>query len=102
MILGLQQKKLSLEEVFRALTQNAPDAAEGEVLMNGVPQCGAIKAIARRTFRQMVESPIAYVVGIFFYGFVGSIIGGQYFLGNQAELAPVANVAPWVLWFAAL
>ena len=67
--------------------------------MSGAPNCGAIKAIARRTFRQAVESPIAYVVGIFFYGFVGSIIGPNYFMNNQAELQPIAGIAPWALWF---
>jgi ABC-2 type transport system permease protein len=61
--------------------------------------CGAVKAVARRTFRQTVESPIAYVVGVFFYGFIGSIWGSSYFVNNQAELQGLVSLAPWVLWF---
>ena len=67
--------------------------------MNSAVNCGVIKAIARRTFRQAVESPIAYVVGVFFYGFVGSILGASYFVTNQAELQSLAGIAPWALWF---
>lgn len=58
-----------------------------------------IRSLAVRTFRQSVESPIAYVVAIFFYGFVGGIFGLNYFLNNQASLTPLAQIAPWVLWF---
>jgi ABC-2 type transport system permease protein len=67
--------------------------------MSERPNFDVINAVARRTFRQMVESPIAYVVGIFFYGFLGSIIGGNYFLTNQAEISALTSLAPWILWF---
>ena len=58
-----------------------------------------VLAMARRTFRQTVESPIAYVVAIFFYGFVGGIFGLNYFLVNQASIISVGQISPWVLWF---
>jgi ABC-2 type transport system permease protein len=67
--------------------------------VTGRSNCNAIKAIARRTFRQSVESPIAYVVGVFFYGFVGSIMGANYFVNNQAELQSLTGISPWALWF---
>jgi ABC-2 type transport system permease protein len=67
--------------------------------MSDRPHCSAINAIARRTFRQSIESPIAYVVGIFFFGFVGSILGANYFVANQAELQALDGIAPWALWF---
>lgn len=56
-------------------------------------------AIAQRTFRQAVESPIAYVVAIFFYGFVGGIFGINYFLNGQASIAGLTSISPWILWF---
>ena len=58
-----------------------------------------VLAMAKRTFRQSVESPIAYVVAIFFYGFVGGLFGVNYFLNGQASLSGLTQVAPWVLWF---
>ena len=58
-----------------------------------------IHALAKRTYRQSVETPIAYVVAIFFYGFVGGIFGSNYFLNNQGSLAPMLQIAPWLLWF---
>lgn len=56
-------------------------------------------AMAKRTFRQLVESPIAYVVGIFFYGFVGGLFSANYFMNNQASLSGITGVSPWLLWF---
>lgn len=58
-----------------------------------------VVSMAKRTLRQSVESPIAYVVAIFFYGFVGGLFGMSYFLNNQASLSPLTQIAPWVLWF---
>jgi ABC-2 type transport system permease protein len=58
-----------------------------------------IWAMAQRTFRHSVDSPIAYVVAIFFYGFVGFVFGGGYFATNQASITSVSVLAPWVLWF---
>src|SRR5438477_10944497 len=55
--------------------------------------------LARRTFRHAVESPIAYVVAIFFYGFVGSVFGLNYFLNNQASMSGIGFISPWALWF---
>ncbi len=57
-----------------------------------------VRTIAMRTFRQSVESPIAYVVAIFFYGVVGGIFGFSYFVNNQAALAPLTQLAPWIFW----
>ncbi len=56
-------------------------------------------AMARRTLRQAIESPIAYVVAIFFYGFIGSLFGFNYFINGQASISAIAQIAPWVLWF---
>lgn len=58
-----------------------------------------ICAIAGRTFRNAIESPMAYVAGVFFYAFIGSIVGLNYFSQNQASLDGVAGIAPWGLWF---
>jgi ABC-2 type transport system permease protein len=58
-----------------------------------------VRALARRTFSHAVKSPIAYVVAIFFYGFVGGIFGLNYFLNGQAAMNGVSVIAPWVLWF---
>jgi len=58
-----------------------------------------ILTLAKRTFRQSVESPIAYIVAILFYGFVGALFGLNFFLNNQASITGVALVAPWILWF---
>lgn len=56
-------------------------------------------AIASRTFRNTVESPIAYVAGVFFYSLVGCIFALNYFIQNQAGIETVASIAPWGLWF---
>jgi len=56
-------------------------------------------ALAQRTFRHSVESPIAYVVGLFFYGFVGGIFALNFFVNNEATTSAIGMVAPWVLWF---
>ncbi len=58
-----------------------------------------LSALAGRTFRHAVESPLAYVVAIFFYGFVGGIYGLNFFQNNQASVSELAAVTPWVLWF---
>lgn len=42
---------------------------------------------------------MAYVVAIFFYGFVGGIFGLNFFLNNQASINGIAFLAPWILWF---
>lgn len=59
----------------------------------------ALFALAGRTFRHAVESPVAYVVAIFFYGFVGSIFAGSYFRSNHASITDIAMLAPWGLLF---
>lgn len=56
-------------------------------------------ALAGRTIRQSVESPIIYVVAFFFYGFVGTIFGLNFFLNNQASVDGIGSIAPWALWF---
>ncbi|MBV9080882.1 MAG: ABC transporter permease subunit [Elusimicrobia bacterium] len=58
-----------------------------------------IGALARRTFRSAIESPIAYVAGVFFYLFVGTLMSVNYFAQNQASLEGVAAIGPWGLWF---
>lgn len=55
--------------------------------------------LAQRTFRAAAESPIAYVVAIFFYGFVGALFGLEYFVQQHASITGVGQIAPWVLWF---
>jgi ABC-2 type transport system permease protein len=60
-----------------------------------------IGAVAARTFRGSIESPIAYVAGVFFYSFVGSIFAINYFMQNQAGIEIVSAIAPWGLWFVA-
>lgn len=57
-----------------------------------------IRTLARRTFLQAVESPVAYILGLFFYGFVGSLFGVDFFLNSQGSIAPISTLAPWVLW----
>jgi ABC-2 type transport system permease protein len=59
----------------------------------------AIRALSARTFRNAIESPIAYVAAIFFYAFVGTISAIDYFAQNQASLDVVGSIAPWGLWF---
>lgn len=61
--------------------------------------CRVVRAIATRTFRNAMESPIAYVTGIFFYSFVGCLFALNYFVVNQAGIDSVSGVAPWGLWF---
>jgi len=58
-----------------------------------------VGAIASRTFRNAVESPIAYVAGIFFYSLVGSLFALNYFSQGQASIEGVVSIAPWGLWF---
>ena len=67
--------------------------------MSKVLDCHIVKTIARRTFRHLVESPIAYVVAIFFYSFVGGIYGAHFFRNNQAAVDGIGMIAPWLLWF---
>lgn len=55
--------------------------------------------LAKRTFRHSVESPIAYVVALFFYGVVGTLFGLGFFTSSQASIGGVGEVAPWILWF---
>ena len=56
-------------------------------------------SLARRTFFQYMKSPVAYVVAIFFYGFLGGIFGSNFFITNQGSIDAVGQLAPWVLWF---
>lgn len=58
-----------------------------------------IMTLAGRTFRHLIESPIAYVVAVFFYGFVGGIFGLQFFINANASIDSIGGIAPWVLWF---
>jgi ABC-2 type transport system permease protein len=58
-----------------------------------------ICAIAGRTLRNAVESPIAYVAGLFFYSLVGALFAVGYFVQNQAGIESVNAIAPWGLWF---
>jgi ABC-2 type transport system permease protein len=60
-----------------------------------------VRALAGRTFRFSVESPVAYVVALFFYGFVGAIFGLNFFEVNQASIDGVGSLAAWVLWLVA-
>lgn len=64
-------------------------------MLNGA----AIKAISKRTFLSSIHSPIAYVVAIFFYGFVGTLFGLNFFAGGQGTVAGIGYLAPWILWF---
>jgi ABC-2 type transport system permease protein len=58
-----------------------------------------VVTLATRTFRQYIESPIIYVVAIFFYGFIGFVFGINYFLSNQVSIEGIGQIALWVLWF---
>ncbi len=58
-----------------------------------------ILALAGRTLRQFIESPIIYVVAVFFYGFTGFIFGVNYFGSNQVSVEGVGQISLWVLWF---
>jgi len=55
--------------------------------------------LAKQTLRNSFESPIAYVVAIFFYGFIGGIFGLNFFLNDQGSIDGIAGITPWVLWF---
>ncbi len=72
---------------------------EKEWLMQNFLDWNIIRALAMRTFRHSIESPIAYVVAIFFYGFVGGIFGMDFFTNNQGSIEGVGVIAPWLLWF---
>lgn len=67
--------------------------------MNQYLNMNVVWTLARRTFRHAVESPIAYVVAILFYGFVGVIYSMNFFQQGQASINGIGMVAPWVLWF---
>ena len=67
--------------------------------MNDLIDFSILWSLARRTFSQYMKSPVAYVVAIFFYGFLGAIFGGNFFVTNQASIDGVGQLAPWVLWF---
>lgn len=58
-----------------------------------------IWTIAVRTFRQYVESPMAYVVAFFFYGFIGGVFGAQFLSQGHSGIMHLAMLSPWVLWF---
>jgi ABC-2 type transport system permease protein len=58
-----------------------------------------IKTLARRTLSQFVESPVAYVVGFFFYLFVGIFFGKDFFVFGQASVEGITRYSPWALWF---
>src|SRR5947207_15060029 len=53
-------------------------------------------ALARRTFRKSVESPIAYLVAFFFYGFVGIFFGISFFVSNQASVERIGDISSWI------
>ena len=55
--------------------------------------------LARRTFSHTVESPIAFICAVFFYGFIGLIFSPQFFANNNASIDGVGALAPWLLWF---
>ncbi|MCB4756595.1 MAG: ABC transporter permease subunit [Elusimicrobia bacterium] len=58
-----------------------------------------VLTLSFRTFRHSIESPIAYVVAIFFYGFIGTIFAPQFFMNGTASIEGVGMLAPWILWF---
>jgi ABC-2 type transport system permease protein len=58
-----------------------------------------ILTLAGRTLRQAIESPIIYVVALFFYSFVGFIFGVNYFGSNQVSVEGMGQISLWVLWF---
>jgi ABC-2 type transport system permease protein len=58
-----------------------------------------IKAIAVRTFRQSIESPIAYIVAIIYYLAVGIMYGLNFFLQNQATIDGIGFYSLMALWF---
>lgn len=63
--------------------------------------CGIIKTIAKRTLGHYVESPIAYVVAILYFGFVGGVFGIQVFVDNYASINMIGTSSVWILWFIA-
>lgn len=56
-------------------------------------------ALARRTFRQSIHSPVAYMGAILFFGAIGGIFGLNFFIANQASIDSIGGLAPWILWF---
>lgn len=58
-----------------------------------------VLTLAVRTFRHAIESPVAYVVAILFYGLIGAIFTLPFFSNGQASITDIANIAPWFLWF---
>jgi ABC-2 type transport system permease protein len=58
-----------------------------------------IWTIAARTFGQAVKSPTAYIVGIFYYGFVGGLFGTSFLLRNNGAIDGVGEASLWILWF---
>jgi ABC-2 type transport system permease protein len=61
--------------------------------------CRVVRAIASRTFRSAIESPIAYVAGFFFYALIGSVVALNYFIQGQASVDLVSGIGGWGLWF---
>jgi ABC-2 type transport system permease protein len=57
-----------------------------------------IWTLALRTFRQSVESPMAYIVAFFFYGFLGGLYGTQFITSNNGSVEGLSMIAPWALW----
>ncbi len=60
-----------------------------------------IRTLGWRTFRQLAESPMAYIVAFFFYGFIGGLYGGQFLIVNNASIEGVGFIGPWALWVVA-
>lgn len=67
--------------------------------MKNVADPKILWTLAQRTLSHAVESPIAYIVALFFYGFIGGIFGLNYFINNQASITDIGMIAPWILWF---
>jgi hypothetical protein len=59
----------------------------------------SVLTIASRTFGQMAHSPIAYIVAIFYYGFVGGLFGMNFLLRNHGSIDGVGEASMWILWF---
>jgi ABC-2 type transport system permease protein len=53
-------------------------------------------ALAKRTFRKSIESPIAYLVAFFFYGVVGIFFGITFFVSNQASIDRIGDISSWI------
>ena len=58
-----------------------------------------IWTMAVRTFRHAIESPTAFIVAIFYYGFIGGIFGLNFFLENHGSVERIGEASLWVLWF---